>query len=47
METLIEIFSTLYILLSVIITSTLILGTGYDKIANYIKTKHYLYRRMK
>ena len=47
METLIDIFATVYLCMSVVITTTLILGTAYDKLANYIKTKHYLYKRMK
>ena len=47
METLIEIFATVYLCMSVVITTTLVLGTAYDKIANYIKTKHYPYKRMK
>ena len=42
METLIDIFATVYLCMCVVITTTLILGTAYDRLANYI-TK----RRMK
>ena len=47
METLIDIFATVYLCMCVVITTTLILGTAYDRLANYIKTRHYLNRRMK